>query len=118
MNLNAYDTLDTKIDRNKTWLNVKYKTIITREVTKRKYTIILQRFNPNLNCKEYFIAFSDNEVPNQINKQTIVDNYGRIKIKVGSIWSEANLSQFVTDCNIILTCVDKQEDGEIYRIDV
>ena len=38
MNLNAYDSITEKLDKNKTWVDIRRKTILSREMKYRKYT--------------------------------------------------------------------------------
>ena len=60
MNLNAYDSITEKLDKNKTWIDIRRKTILSREMKYRKYTCILKRYNPKTNINSHFIALLDN----------------------------------------------------------
>lgn len=118
MNLNAYDSITEKLDKNKTWIDIRRKTILSREMKYRKYTCILKRYDPKTNINSHFIALLDNPPENRLYKSTIQDDYGRIKINIYSIWKETYLSDIKSDCNILCTLIESGDDGDIYSIDV
>lgn len=118
MNLNAYDSITEKLDKNKTWIDTRRKTILSREMKYRKYTCILKRYDPKTNINSHFIALLDNPPENRLYKSTVQDDYGRIKINVSSIWKETYLSELKSNCNILCTLVESGNDGDIYSIDV
>lgn len=115
MNLSAYDTL-TKIDKRKTWLDVTKHQIISREIKYRNYYTIVKRYNSSATSYDYFIVLCNNK--DEVNNFKIVkrDDFGRIKIKINTIWDNLNLSDITNDVNIKLNLVDEQEDGEIYEL--
>ena len=84
----------------------------------RKYTCILKRYNPKTNINSHFIALLDNPPENKDYKSTILDDYGRIKIKISNIWQETYLSCLESNCNIGCNLVESEVDGEIYSIDI
>lgn len=118
MNLNAYDNIKEKIDKTKTWVDIRKKTLLSREIKYRPYVSLLKRYNPKLRVNEYFIALLLNPPSNRNSSRPIKDNFGRIKIRLGTIWNETNLKELDEDSNINIEFVEQEEDGEIYRLDV
>ena len=118
MNLNAYDSVKETLNKNKTWIDINRKTILSREIKYRKYTCILKRYDAKTNINSYFIAMLDNPPENKNYKSTILDDYGRIKIKISNIWKETYLSCLESNCNIMCNLIECGDDGEIYSIDI
>ena len=118
MNLNAYDNITEKIDKNKSWINIHKKQLFSREIKYRRFVCLLKRFNNKTNTNSYFIALLDNPPEDRNYKLTKKDDYGRIKISLASIWKETYLVHLDHDCNIICNLVESEEDGDIYSIDV
>lgn len=117
MNLNVYDNVNEKLDKTKTWVDIKKKTLLSREIKYRKYLSILKRYDPDYKVNIYFLALL-NDVPEHKNYTlTKLDSYGRVKIKLGQIWNETSLSQLDTDCNIVIKLVESDDTGEIYILD-
>lgn len=118
MNLNAYDDVKEQVNKNKTWINVKKKTLITREIKYRKVTLLSKRYNTALKCYDYFIIMLDDEPLDRNYSITNRDDYGRIKIRLTSIWADTILSTLDTDCNINVTHIDHADDGDVYQLDI
>lgn len=118
MNLSAYDNLIQKIDKKKTWLLVKRKQLITREIKFRKYNGIVYKYNDNTNVYDYYIVMSDTKDEVITWSNTESDDYGRIKIKLAAIWSAIGFDSYENDVNINIKLDNSQDDGEIYHIDV
>lgn len=118
MNLNAYDNITEKLDKNKTWIDIRKKTIYSREIKHRKYTCLLKRYDAKTNTHSYFIAMLNNPPIDRKYKITVCDDYGRVKINISSIWKESYLSRLVDNCNIVCNLVESDDDGEVYSIDV
>lgn len=118
MNLNAYDDVNEKINKTKTWINVRKKLLITRELSNRPYNCILKRYDAKSNSTYYFIAMLDNPPLDRQYKFTKKDDYGRIKISLASIWKETYLTNIVDDCNIMINLVEHDDDGDVYLLDV
>lgn len=115
MNLNAYDSVNNTINK-KTWLDVNKHQIVTREIKYRRYFTLLKRYNPTNLIYDYFIALSDNKDENKKWYFTKRDDFGRIKIKINSIWDDLNLNDVNKNAIINLSKTEEQEDGEIYEI--
>ncbi len=118
MNLNAYDDIKVKLDKTKSWVDVKKKILYTREAIYRPYVSIVKRYDTICKRYDYFIALSLNIPDNRKYSITRKDGYGRIKIRVGNIWNDSNLKYIEHDSNISIIQVEQQEDGEVYLIDV
>lgn len=118
MNLNAYDNITEKIDKNRTWIDVKRKQLISRELSNKTYYSLLKRYNDKRNITSYFIAVFNTPTNNIQYKHIIRDNYGRIKINLSNIWRETCLSCLDSNCNIVLNLVESDEDGAVYYIDI
>lgn len=118
MNLNAYDNVVERIDKTKTWIDIKKKCLFSREINKRSYYCLLKRYDNKINSYSYYIALLDNIPKDRTFKYTKHDAYGRVKIYLSCIWSESYLSQFGKDCNINIANVEHNDDGDIYLLDV
>lgn len=118
MNLNAYDNIKDKIDKTKTWIDIRKKTILSREIKHRPYTCLLKRYNVKVNTNTYYIAMLNNPPENRKYKCTTCDDYGRIKINVSSIWKDTYLPRLGGNCNIMCELVESDDDGDIYYIDI
>ena len=118
MNLNAYDNITETINKTKTWVDIRRKQLISREITYRPFTCILKRYNSTTNITSYFIALLDNPPKDRTYKRTILDDYGRIKINLSSIWKETYLNQLESNCNVICELIESDRDGNVYFLDV
>ena len=119
MNLNSYDDALTKIDKSKTWLNVKYKTLFSREIKYMKYYNISKRYNKTLDITNYYIILCDKLVGDRKWLNTVVDDYGRIKIKIPKeIYNTTILATIESDENINIEKVDTDDSCAIYYLDI
>ena len=60
MNLAAYDKVDNKIDKTKTWLDHNNKRIVSKQIKYRTYYAFGKRYNPNTDKEEFYLITSDN----------------------------------------------------------
>lgn len=118
MNLNAYDNVTEKLDKTKTWIDLRKKTIFSREIKHRPYSCLLKRYDAKTNTNSYFIAMLDKPQENKKCKHTTCDDYGRVKINISSIWKETYFTRLENNCNIVCKLVESCDDGEVYSIDV
>lgn len=116
MDISQYEEVGNKIDKNKTWINVEYKVLLSREIKSRPYYKYLKKFNPLINSNEYFIVLYDSIIDNGKGFITNVDKYGRCKFRLSTIWRESSLSQLDSDCNIVIEHISSEEDGDIYKL--
>lgn len=118
MNLNAYDEITNKIDKRHTWIDVRKKQILSREIKFRPYYTITKRYNPQTEETNYFIILLDEEPYKRICYKTKVDDYGRIKLNVAPIWFETILSTLNKDVNIHIELSDTADDADVYKLDI
>lgn len=118
MNLNAYDNVIEKVDKTKTWVDIKSKTLFSKELKYRPYISLLKRYDVKTNSSSYYIALLDKPPINRKYKTTFVDEYGRIKFNMSSIWKETYLKRLESNCNICLDLIEREVDGDIYLLDV
>lgn len=118
MNLNNYDGITEKLDKTKTWVDIRKKLLLSREIKYRPYTCLLKRYNIKSNTYSYFIAVLDNPSTDRTYKRTILDDYGRFKLSLSDIWKKTYLNELKSNCNIMCELVESDEDGDVYSIDV
>lgn len=118
MNLSAYDNVENVLDRTKTWVLVKSKELLSREIKKRRYYTLTKRFNITSGLYEYFLVLLDDRFPSNVCKLSHIDNYGRLKLSIKSIWGITMLSSLKYDTNIGIEHIEHTDDGDIYRLDI
>lgn len=116
INLNLYDDVVENINRQKTWINVKNKVLISREIKYRQYYFIGKRYSGNENF--YFVIVLSNPPENKSYKKTVLDDYGRVKISLKSIWNSTSLKNLTDDCNISIEVHQEDDDGTAYYLDI
>lgn len=116
MNLSAYDKIRTKVDKSKSWVNIKERTIYSRDIKYRKYCAMVSRYDSSHRTTDYFIVMSTEPIDNTTNINHEIDDYGRTKIKLYSLYDKIGFNKFTKDSNITIIKVDTQRDGEIYQI--
>lgn len=118
MNLSAYDIIPEKLNKDKTWVIPGNKVLLSREIAKRKYVCLSKKFNPTLHSNDYFIIVLD-DIPNTNSYSHIrIDNYGRVKIRLNSIWEESILKDITKEQNININHIEHADDGDIYQLDI
>ena len=118
MNLNAYDDASNKIDKQRSWVDINKKQLITREIKYRLYYSLVKRYDKKTNVVSFFIAMLDEPSPYRVCYRTRKDDYGRLKFRLFPIWNETSLDSLETNCNVIVEHIESQSDGDIYYIDV
>ena len=58
MNLNAYDNVKLKINKQKTWIDIDKQQLLSREIKFRPYITLSKRFNVQNKSYEYFLLKS------------------------------------------------------------
>lgn len=117
INLNAYDNVIDKIDKTKTWIDVRKKLLLSREIKYRKYHSLLKRYDNKTNTTSYYLAMLDHLSETHTCKLTSKDNYGRVKIRLSEIWKDTYLAGLDKDCNICIKLIESEDDGEVYSFD-
>ena len=118
MNLSAYDKITEKVDKSKSWIHIKSKRLITREIKYRPYSTILKRYVPSCNIYEYYLVISDTTNNDCKFNKVFIDDYGRLKISLLSIWKELGLDKINKNINVNITIDNTQDDCEIYKLDI
>jgi hypothetical protein len=118
MNLSVYDDTSNRLDRQKTWVCPIRKLLYSREIKYRKYYIIGKRFDKYHNDTNYYAIMLDEPPVDRKAETTHVDELGRIKLNIKSIWNSSNLKQIETKQNIEIEHVDQTDDGDVYYLDV
>ena len=116
MNLVAYDTLNTNINRKKTWIKVSKKLIISREIKYRRYVSFGKRYDSEQNKIVIFIIVLDDPPLDRAYSNMIMDDSGRIKISIKNIWNELGLCNLTDDINIGVKHTQNADDGDIYEL--
>ena len=116
MNLAAYDILNSAINKNKTWIDVCNKRLISREIAHRNYVTFGKRFNPEESKTIYFIIVVDDQPTDRPFSKLLFDGYGRAKVNIKSIWYEIGFNNVYYDVNIPIKHIEHTDDGDIYEI--
>lgn len=114
MNLPAYDNIEIKVNRNKTWVNIKYKQIFSKEIHYNGYVEYKSRYNPVDETYEYYLVFQPNRSTQSA--KVHIDELGRTKIPISKIWNKLNFSNKHKDFNITLEYIESIEDSDIFLI--
>lgn len=116
MNLSAYDVIHPKIDKQKTWIDIRKHQLLSREINYRRYVTISKRYDKETKSYDYFIVLLDDYPQDRSYSRTKKDDYGRIKISLNSIWKESSLNYYDADTNISIELEEQADDGDIYRL--
>lgn len=119
MNLNSYGDALTTIDRTKTWINLRYKVIFSREVKYRAYYNLSKRYNKTTNSNDYFLIVADYPIDDRKWVNKTIDDYGRFKIFVpDNIFKSTILSSFEKDTNINIEYKEGDDVCDVYYLDI
>ena len=118
MNLNAYDNVVEKINKQKSWIDIKKKILLSRELNVRDYVLLTKRYDKSTNTTDYFVVMLDNPPVDREYKRTKVDDYGRCKISLAPIWGETYLCNVTSDFNISISLEESSYDGDIYKLNL
>lgn len=114
VNLAVYDIVKTSIDKKKPFIDINHKTIVCRFRKNKKYYLIAKRYIKEFNDYDYFIITTNDKIEDA--KPISIDDYGRTKFYIGSIWKDLNITSD-TNFNITLNIVDSDDDNIIYKIE-
>lgn len=118
MNLVAYDKVKPSLNKQKTWIDVSHKRIISREINPRNYITFGKRYDKELQTSIFFIITLDNIPYDRHYYKSHVDDYGRLRIDVKSIWKDAGLCNIEDNTNITIKHIDSDNDGDIYELQI
>lgn len=116
MILNAYDIITDKLDKTKSWIDVKSKKLYSREINYAPYYTIAKKYNIEENMYQYYIIMSF--IKDKKLKNTKIDDYGRIKLSLSIIWNDTYLKDLKTNENIVISLVERDEKNEVYLLNV
>lgn len=116
MNLSAYDEVDRKLDKTKTWYSPTMHALISREIKYRPYYTLVKRYKPETRTYDYFIAVFDEKSSTGSPKRVHKDNYGRCFMNIEKITRFIGLINVTEPVNVHIKEVDKTDDGEVYKI--
>lgn len=117
MNLQQYDEVNNVIDKNKSWINVASKKLFSREIVYKKFAAIRKRYEPSISDDEYYLILCDNIPPGSYCR-VYVDDYGRIKIPMNSIWEEVikTATNPKKDFSISIEYIESDDDSDTYKL--
>lgn len=118
VNLNIFDDAVEKLDRSKTWINIKYKEIFSREIKPRKFSILTKQYENNIG-NHYFVITLDNAPDKRRNYvKSRCDDWGRFKISIAGIWYDSIANTLTKDTNINIEHIYHDDDSDVYEIDI
>ena len=94
-----YDIVKTNIDKKKPFIDINRKNIVCRFRKNKKYYLVAKRYIKEYNDYDYFIITTNENVEGT--KPIVIDDYGRTKFYIGSIWKELKITSD-RNFNIIL----------------
>ena len=118
INLLKYDNVNDVVDKTKTWFYKRYKTICSREIKFKYYYFFKKRYNPLDGTYTYYIILTDVYDNNQKCYKTIIDDYGRIKLKCNNIFKGSRFDKIHKDVNINLILIEEDKETIVYEIDL
>lgn len=118
MLLDKLPNSDKKLDKNKSWVDVKNKVLISREIKIRQYYSICNTINSETGKREYLIATADIKPEDRDMNVLKKDNYNRVKISLFGIWDYTKLSELSINSNITLSHVEGDDTCDIYKLHV
>lgn len=118
MNLVAYDKVDSVLNKQKTWIDVSHKRLISREIKARKYITFGKRYDKEQQTTIFFIITLDDIPQDRHYIKSHIDDYGRLKIDVKSIWIDSGLCNIKDNTNVTISHIDSSTDGDVYELKI
>lgn len=115
MNLVAYDLIKG-INRNATWIDIRYKKLYSREIPFKEYYAFSKTYNNIKGDYDLCLILSDVN-PDNNSFIKVTDKYKPLKIPLHRIWNDISL-KVTTTSNIKLKLIEKDSDCDIYLIDI
>lgn len=116
MNLNAYDNVDESII-NKTWINPRYRKLYSREIKYYPFYCLLKRYDATTKKDEYYICLA-NASDNSHDWHTTTKYNNSIKISLVELWNKLDCRKATENVYILVTLVDVQDDGVVYKLGI
>jgi len=110
----GYDVIKIKVSKAGTWYDAKKNILYSRELpTGYKYFVELQKFNPDIQDYDRFIAFGNTKFHNEC-RRLDYDDFGRYKIcPIG----HKHYFQYSDRTNFVFTNVEANDDYDVYSIE-
>lgn len=118
MNLSAYDPVNIKVNKQKTWIYVKGKQLVSKDIKFRPYSTLTKRYDNSTKSYKYYIVLLDDTPKDRIYRRNWIDDYGRIKVRLGEIWEESGLNSIKRDTNVDIVHIEQADDGDIYLLNL
>ena len=118
INLLEYDDVSPKINKKKSWISIKTKQLFSREIKFKPYVTIGSKYHPDIKGCTYYLILLDEIPDDRTYSRVHVDNYGRVKISLKSIWNKTTLEDYSENSNISIELIDYADNAVIYQIDV
>lgn len=118
MNLVAYDKIKNVVDKTRSWIDVSSKVLFSREIKYRKYVTFGKRYNKTEEHSDLYVIMLDDTPLDRPCNKVLVDNYGRIKISLKSIWNEITIPKDVQLLSVTVKADEKADDGDIYSVSI
>lgn len=113
INISGYVSENDNVNKNKTWFDVKYKILVTKEVKYRNYYSVLSRYENHVT--NFYLLLHDNKLEGC--GKVKQDDYGRIKIRMTSEQNTMfGLDRITRNSNVEISKIDGDEDSELYEI--
>ena len=110
----GYDVIKTKTSKDGTWYDRDKNILYSRELANGyKYFVELQKYNPDVQDYERYIAFGSTKFHNEC-RRLDYDDFGRYKIRpigLRNYFQQSNKTSFV------LTNVECNDDYDVYSIE-
>ena len=118
MNLSAYDKVYDKVDKTTSWIDTNKRILYSKELSFRKYYTFVKRFEPEISSTVFFLVLSDNVIENTKTFRTKIDDYGRCKFNISSIYNDLSLNYLKPNFNVTITLDKHDIDGDIYKLNL
>lgn len=116
MNLNAYDILEPSFTEG-TWVDPALERLYSTKIKYRTFYTFLKRYDTTIQSNVYYLMLTEDRVP-KAKFYPVEKNNNIVKIYLKPIWDATALSSIKEKSYISVELIDKDENGEIYRLDI
>lgn len=113
----VYESVTKSIDKNKTWIHVKSRRLISRELYKGKYYVLSRTYDNTNNIYNYFVVIANVKINDDF-KRLDIDDYGRVRVRLDTIWSDIVQHGITCDVNIDMELIEENTETVIYKINL
>ena len=118
INLMQYDNIIEQVDKSKTWFNPNTRFIYSREIANKKYYSFKRKWSDDKKQFDYFLILSDKYIPNSKFRVVRIDDDGRMKLRLDSIFKLSWISSAEHDVNINIQKLEEDNESVVYQIDL